>query len=153
VAALAALTAATLLAGLWRAGAGNRGWRRDAAETGLLWLYFLVVPPLVAVGVYFCVWHSLRHAVRLVGIDERARGALLDRGPLAALAHTGRDAAPLTAVSLLLLVGLGAVAGLGSIPDLAALYLVFVAVLTLPHVVVVSWMDRAERAGLARINR
>jgi hypothetical protein len=31
---------------------------------------------------------------------------------------------------------------------LAALYLVFIAVLTLPHVVVVAWMDRVERKGL-----
>jgi hypothetical protein len=32
---------------------------------------------------------------------------------------------------------------------LAALYLVFIAVLTLPHVAVVTWMDRVEGAGVA----
>jgi len=143
--AFAALTAGTLAAG-YRP--DDRGWRRDAAETLLLWGYFLVVPPLIAVGVYFCVWHSLRHVVRLVGIDGRARTALAERGPLAALRRTGRDATPLTAVSVVLLVGVAVVAGVRTDPPtLAALYLVFIAVLTLPHVAVVTWMDRAEGMG------
>lgn len=147
--AFAAVTVGTLLAGYRRA---DRGWRRDAAETLLLGGYFLVVPPLVAVGVYFCVWHSLRHVVRLVGVDDGARAALAERGVLAALGRTGRDALPLTAVSLALLVGIGVVAGVATAPrTLAALYLVFIAVLTLPHVAVVTWMDRAEGAGLGRL--
>jgi len=142
--AFAGLTVVTLAVGY-----GKEGWRRDAAETGLLWAYFLVVPPLVAVGVYFCVWHSLRHVGRLAAIDDRARAAFAERGVLAALARTGRDAVPLTAVSLCLLVGVAVVAGVRTDPRvLAALYLVFIAVLTLPHVVVVTWMDRVEGAGL-----
>jgi len=144
----AALTVGTLAAG-YRA--DDRGWRRDAAETGLLWVYFLVVPPLVAVGVYFCVWHSLRHVGRLMGVDDGAREAFARRGVFEALRRTGRDAAPLTAVSVLLLVGVGVVAGVDTDPRvLAALYLVFIAVLTLPHVAVVTWMDRVEGAGLGR---
>jgi Brp/Blh family beta-carotene 15,15'-monooxygenase len=143
--AFAALTAATLAAGRRRA--DGRAWRLDAAETIALWAYFLVVPPLVAVGVYFCLWHSLRHIARLIGIDrDGACTAFADRGAVAALRRTGREALPLTAVSVAILVGVGAVAGVGMAPErLAALYLVFVAVLTLPHVAVVTWMDRAER--------
>jgi Brp/Blh family beta-carotene 15,15'-monooxygenase len=142
----AGLTVATLVAG-YRA--GDAGWRLDAAETLLLWAYFLVVPPLVAVGVYFCVWHSLRHVGRLMGVDDGARAAFRERGTLTALLRTGRDAAPLTAVSVVLLVGVGVVAGVDTDPRLlAALYLVFIAVLTLPHVVVVTWMDRVEGMGL-----
>jgi len=142
----ATLTVGTLAAG-YRA--GGPGWKLDAAETGLLWTYFLVVPPLIAVGIYFCVWHSLRHVGRLMGVDDGAREAFATRGPLVALLRTGRDAVPLTAVSLCLLVGVGVVAGVDTEPRvLAALYLVFVAVLTLPHVVVVTWMDRVERVGL-----
>jgi Brp/Blh family beta-carotene 15,15'-monooxygenase len=145
--AFAALTVGTLAAG-YRA--DDRGWRRDAAETGLLWAYFLVVPPLVAIGVYFCVWHSLRHVGRLIGVDDGARTAFETRGALAALYRTGRDAAPLTAVSIVLLAGVGVVAGVDTEPTvLAALYLVFIAVLTLPHVAVVTWMDRVEGAGVA----
>ena len=33
----------------------------------------------------------------------------------------------------------------------AALYLVFISVLTLPHVAVVTWMDWAENAGVSRL--
>lgn len=147
--AFAALTAGTLAVGYRRG--GSRAWRRDAAETLLLWGYFLVVPPLVAIGVYFCVWHSLRHIARLASVDERARAALAHNGPLAALGRTGRNAVPLTVVSVCLLVGFGVVVGVGREPPaLAALYLVFIAVLTLPHVVVVAWMDRTEALGLGR---
>jgi Brp/Blh family beta-carotene 15,15'-monooxygenase len=146
--AFAALTLVTLAAG-YRA--GDAGWRLDAAETVLLWGYFLVVPPLVAVGIYFCVWHSLRHVGRLMGVDDGARAAFASRGTLAALRRTGRDAAPLTAVSVVGLVAVAAVAGVDTEPrTLAALYLVFIAVLTLPHVAVVTWMDRVEGAGLCR---
>jgi Brp/Blh family beta-carotene 15,15'-monooxygenase len=146
--AFAALTLTTLAAG-YRT--GDAGWRLDAAEILLLWGYFLVVPPLVAVGVYFCVWHSLRHVGRLMGVDDGARVAFRERGTLAALARTGRDATPLTAVSLVVLVGVAGVAGIDTDPQvLVALYLVFIAVLTLPHVAVVTWMDRVEGAGLGR---
>ncbi|SDZ96341.1 beta-carotene 15,15'-monooxygenase, Brp/Blh family [Haloplanus vescus] len=142
-----------VLTGLVLAASHRSGgtWRRDAAETGLLWAFFLVVPPLVAVGVYFCVWHSLRHVGRLAAVDDRARGAFVDRGTLAALARTGWNAVPLTAVSLAGLGGVAVVAGVGTEPRvLAALYLVVVAVLTLPHVAVVTWMDLVEDAGIGR---
>jgi Brp/Blh family beta-carotene 15,15'-monooxygenase len=143
----AAVTFGTLLWGRRRADgtSARRAWRRDAVETLLLWVFFLVVPPLVAVGVYFCVWHSLRHVVRLVGVDDGARRVLVQRGAVPALARTGREAVPLTALSLLLLVGFGAAVGVRTgVRELAALYLVFVAVVTLPHVAVVTWMDWAE---------
>ncbi|WP_299335758.1 Brp/Blh family beta-carotene 15,15'-dioxygenase [Haloplanus sp.] len=146
--AFATVTVATLLAGYRRA--NGRVWRRDVAETVALWLYFLVVPPLVAIGVYFCLWHSLRHLARLIGIDrDGARATFSDRGAIAALARTGREAAPLTGLSVVLLVGAGVAVGVETAPGrLAALYLVFIAVLTLPHVAVVTWMDRAERHGV-----
>ncbi|MFC6785826.1 Brp/Blh family beta-carotene 15,15'-dioxygenase [Halobaculum halobium] len=149
-AAFAVVTVATVLAGRRRVSAGDAGWRRDAAETLLLWVYFLVVPPLVAVGVYFCAWHSLRHVARLVEVDPAARRAAADGDELAALARVGRDALPLTAVSIALLAAVALVAGVDTAPaTLAALYLVFIAVLTLPHVAVVAWMDRVQGAGLA----
>ncbi len=145
----AALTVGTLLAG-WRRDGGEE-WRRDAAETGLLWAFFLLVPPLFAVGVYFCVWHSLRHIARLAGVDPAARAAFAERGPLGALLRTGRDAAPLTAVSIAMIAGVALVVGVDTDPRaLTALYLVFIAVLTLPHVAIVTWMDRSEGAGLSR---
>ncbi|WP_311170746.1 Brp/Blh family beta-carotene 15,15'-dioxygenase [Halobellus ordinarius] len=147
----ALVTVGTLIAGRRRA--ADDGWRRDAAEMALLWAFFLLVPPLLAVGIYFCVWHSLRHIARLILVDDGARQAFAEAGTLAALFRTGRDAAPLTAVSIVLLGGVAIAGGVGSgaeVRTLAALYLVFISVLTLPHVAIVTWMDGAENAGLAR---
>jgi Brp/Blh family beta-carotene 15,15'-monooxygenase len=142
--ALGAVSVWTLVAGRRR---GRGPWRRDAAETAFLWAYFLLVSPLFAIGAYFCLWHSPRHVARLVGVDGAARAAFVERGPLAALARTGREALPLTAVSLAGLLAVGVAAGVGTdLRTLAALYLVAVAVVTLPHVAVVTWMDRVEYA-------
>jgi len=141
-----ALTVASLAIGRARAGSATAGWRTDAAETALLWAYFLTVPPLFAIGAYFPLWHSLRHVARLMLVDDEAAGLLGDGRWRPALARFARDAAPLTAVSLVFLAAF-AVAVPGdprSELGVAALYLVFIAVLTLPHVVVVTAMDRAE---------
>jgi Brp/Blh family beta-carotene 15,15'-monooxygenase len=142
---LAILSVGSLALGL-RSGRGwcDRGWRVDALELLLLWWYFLVVPPILAVGLYFCLWHSLRHVVRLVAVEadgtaERPLGRERFRSVLAGF---GRDALPNTVGASILLGGLGAV----TLPDwgllsLLGLYLVLLAVLTLPHALVVTWMD------------
>jgi Brp/Blh family beta-carotene 15,15'-monooxygenase len=138
-AAAAGLVALLTLAALGPAAArGAPGWRLDAGETALLWVYFLVVPPVLAVGVYFTCWHSLRHVVRLAELDDGAGGT----GP--ALRRFARDAAPLTLVSLGLLAALAWAVGAGDPRALFGAYLVLIAVLTAPHVVVVAWMDRGQ---------
>jgi Brp/Blh family beta-carotene 15,15'-monooxygenase len=127
-------------------GPGDPGWRGDAIETGLLWTYFLAVPPVLAIGVYFCLWHSVRHIARLALVDPGGARAL-ERGDWrAALARFARDAAPLTAVSLVFLGAFYLLVPVRptDLPETVGLYLVLIAVLTLPHVVVVSLMDRAE---------
>ena len=97
------------------------------------------MPPLAAVGVYFCVWHSLRHVLRVIAADGTATVR-------AGLGRFAREAAPLTVLALVFLVGFGAVvpASPSTPAELSGLYLVFIAVLTLPHVAVVTWMDRRE---------
>lgn len=141
--AFAVLVLAYLLLAL-RYSAGNRkGWMADAAETLLLAAYFAVVPPVFAIGVYFCLWHATRHVARLMLLDKSSARALETGHLRPALAAFARDAAPLTLLAMLLLGGLYFVA-----PDAAAdpgallgLYLVLISILTLPHVVVVSFMD------------
>jgi Brp/Blh family beta-carotene 15,15'-monooxygenase len=143
--AFAALTPLTL-AGT-RRGATNRGaWRLDTGETLLLWVFFLVTPPVFALGVYFCLWHSVRHVARAATVDSAARDALAAGDLGRPLWRFARDAAPLTGAALVLLAGLWVV-----VPNRPAtlasgtgLYLAFVAILTLPHVAVVSWMDAAQ---------
>jgi len=139
------LVVATLAVGSLRA-TDRRPWRLDAAETLGLVAYFALVPPVLAIGVYFCLWHSLRHVARLLLVDDDAAAALGNRDPWTAFARFGRDALPLTVVSLALLAGLAAVVPNPptTIPEWVALYLVFIAVVTLPHVVVVTIMDREQ---------
>jgi Brp/Blh family beta-carotene 15,15'-monooxygenase len=144
----ALFTLGTLALGLARApdGLADAGWRRDAGETLLLWVFFLAVPPVLAVGVYFCLWHAVRHIARLVTLDESGERALRRGEATTALAGFARDAAPLTLVSLAFLAGFYWLVPVrpGTLPETVGLYLILVAVLTLPHVVVVSLMDHEE---------
>ena len=127
-----------------RSRGGRAAWREDAFETVLLAAYFAFVPPLPAVGLYFCLWHSARFVARLMLLDGAS--PLREGRLVPALAYFFRDAAPLTAVALGLLVALYfAVPGAGNgAAALLALYLVLISTLTLPHVAIVLWMDRKE---------
>ncbi|MEF8779404.1 MAG: Brp/Blh family beta-carotene 15,15'-dioxygenase [Haloferacaceae archaeon] len=140
-----AVIAATLAAGYRRATA-FRPWAVDAGETLLLVAYFGLVPPVLAIGLYFPLWHSLRHVLRTMLVDDRAASALTEGAIRRAFRRFARDAAPLTAAAFLVL---GAIAltvpyAPATVPDVLGLYLVFIAVLTLPHVIVVSLLDREQ---------
>lgn len=145
-AAFALVVLAHFALGYFRAGGASRGWRVDAFETLLLGTYFTVVPPLFAIGVYFCAWHSLRHVVRLVVLSADSRVSLRAGRLRPALASFAVEATPLTlgAVALLAVLALVVPQRPGATMDLVALYLVLIAVLTLPHVAVVTVMDRAQ---------
>jgi Brp/Blh family beta-carotene 15,15'-monooxygenase len=127
-------------------GAASRPWLVDAGEVLLLWVYFLAVPPILGIGLYFCFWHATRHLARLALVDggeTGARTALL-RGNLSrALRKLGWDATPMTVGGLVIVAGLywAVPRGASGLEGLLALYLVGIAVLTLPHVAVVTWMD------------
>jgi len=138
-----------LVSGYWDAqkSGARQTWRADAAEMTLLAAYFTFVPPVLAVGLYFCLWHAPRHVARLALLDEKSATALEAGRIVPALVLFGRDAAPLTVAALFLLLGLYLVApgAGGSGPsELLALYLVLISALTLPHVVVVSFMDVSQ---------
>ncbi len=141
---LALSVLAVVLGGLRvRAGAPQEPWLVDAGEVALLWAFFAVVSPILAVGLYFCLWHALRHVARLLLSTDVAARALAAGDVWAALGRFARDAAPLTAASLAVFVLL-AIAVPNTPGDRAGylgLYLVGIAVLTLPHVAVVTWMD------------
>jgi len=129
-----------------RDGDARRGWRLDAAETVLLWGYFLLVPPLLAIGVYFCLWHSLRHIARVVLLDGTSVEAL-SRGQW--LLPTGKfalEAAVPTALALGIVGALWAAtpSTVSTLAGATGLYLVVIAVLTLPHTAVVVWLDREQ---------
>ena len=124
----------------------RRGFWRDAGEVFLLLVYFSVVPPILAVGVYFCVWHSARHLARLMLLDEVSRPPL-SRGELVKpVLRVARQALPMTLGALAMLATLfwwhgrtHATAG-----AFVYLYLSLIAALTFPHFLLVLWMDREE---------
>ena len=127
-------------------GDARRGWRLDAAETVLLWVYFLVVPPVLAVGVYFCLWHSLRHIARVVLLDRTSVEALSEGRWLLPTGKFALEAAVPTALALGIVGALWAVtpSTVGTLAGATGLYLVAIAVLTLPHTAVVVWLDREQ---------
>ena len=130
---------------------GRRAWRGDLGEVLLLAAFFWAVPPVLAVGLYFCFWHSLRHIVRLSLLDSGSREPLSQGRFLVALRMFARQSAPVTIAALGLLVALFFAvprAGMTS-GALLGLYLVLISALTLPHVVVVSIMDRRQRVWAA----
>ncbi|ELY76012.1 Brp/Blh family beta-carotene 15,15'-dioxygenase [Natrinema pallidum] len=141
------LIALSLLRGGCRTSPGERWpWLVDAAETLGLVGYFATVPPILAIGLYFCFWHSLRHVLRTMLVDPVASAAL-ERGAIrTAVSRFARDAAPLTLAALAVLVGiwLAVPRTPATVADIIAVYLVGIAVLTLPHVVVVTLLDRED---------
>lgn len=128
--------------------AGRRAWWGDLGEVTLLTAFFAAVPPILAIGLYFCFWHSLRHIVRLTLLDAGARIPLRTGRFVVALRRFAVQSAPVTVIALGLLVALFVLAPrAGLTPSaLLGLYLVLISALTLPHVVVVSVMDRRQAA-------
>ncbi len=135
----------------WRAyGQDQRhAFWRDIFEVALLAVLFLRVPPILAVGVYFCVWHAARHIARLMLLDPVTETWLAERRLGRSVARTALLSLPLTVAALALLGGLYAwqshrVTDAGGF---VYFYLSLIAALTFPHFLLVLWMDR--RLGLS----
>jgi Brp/Blh family beta-carotene 15,15'-monooxygenase len=123
----------------------RRRWRFDAAETTFLWVFFMLVPPILAVGAYFCFWHSVRHIARVVLLDDRSIEDLAGWRWLPPLGRFALEAAVPTALALAFVGGLWwATGGVETLAGATGLYLVGIAVLTLPHTIVVSVMDHEQ---------
>ncbi len=116
-------------------------WLTDGIETILLVVYFAVVPMMLAVGLYFPLWYSLRQTARAT--------ATADTEPA-----PDRLSLPLTWAAMVLgaLVTFGLAAGFfflvphplgnaGTLAGSVSFYTIFVCLLALPHVVVGDWLD------------
>jgi len=117
-------------------------------ETILLLLLFYLTPPLLSVGTYFVAFNPWRHLLRLSAI----RNQLTPNEPIFRWTH---------ALSQLLLLSipltLASLAFLRWIPPLLTAsfpqgtnwvgpYLILLAVLTLPHAILVGWIDKKTKA-------
>ncbi|MES3517846.1 MAG: Brp/Blh family beta-carotene 15,15'-dioxygenase [Natronomonas sp.] len=130
---------------------GSGAFLADAAETGLLVTYFTLVPVVVAIGLYFPLWYSLRQVGReatvetepptggrdLLAADDPSNVALRSWAVLVfgALA-TGAVAAILWVAAPYPLGGTSLLYGA------VAFWTVFICIIALPHVVVGAIFDR-----------
>ena len=152
-AGLAVLFAAILLVYIVRTcfvrKAGSVGWKVDLGEIGLLACFFVLVPPWLAIGIYFCGWHALRHIYRLLLLDPLAGENVAQGAWQKAAVRFARDALlPTVAALLMLAVGLVALPQAAtSINHLLGFYLALIAALTFPHFLLVGWMDWYEHIG------
>lgn len=145
----AANVALSLLAARRASPPARRALRADAGEVALLYATFALAPPVLAVGVYFAVWHGARHIARLLVLDPMSRD-LCARGRVpAALWRFYAQSFPVLLAALALLGGWYAVQAstVRGAADLASLYLALVAALTFPHFLLVLWLDRLAPAG------
>jgi Brp/Blh family beta-carotene 15,15'-monooxygenase len=117
-----------------------------AIETGLLFVFFATVPPFLAVGLYFSIWHSIRYIIRLVDIQSEGYKHEDDSVSVASFYVFSRQSAPLTFIALLILGALYFLfpASQEDLISLIGLYLALIAALTLPHTVIAVWLDKEQ---------
>ena len=113
-----------------------------AVDVLLIGALGLLVPPLVAFAVWFGGWHSVRHCARMLG-EEPGCAALLSRGETrAAWMRLARLAAPMSTAAVLGVLALAWFTATAADPTAAlAGVLRLLLALTVPHMVVVWWLD------------
>ncbi len=140
----AGFVVAHLAAGWVRAG-DTSGWQADAVETLLLASFFALVPPILAIGVYFPCWYALRQVARLSGAAANGRSPASVPVSRALWGFTRRALLPWVG-AVALLVGMARIVPnppVGAVTWMA-LYSVFVAIIAVPHVAVGGWLDRRQ---------
>ena len=116
--------------------------RREAIAVSALTALFVAADPLIGFAVYFGLWHSLDH----LGVLSEVLG---HRSGSAALVprRLARLAAPRSAVSLAALaVFVAGAAALDQTELIVPVALIFVSMLTLPHMIVVERLWKAIRS-------
>ena len=147
----AALFQALLLLPFLMTLASRPGWAQWG-ETILLVSLLALTPPLVGVGTYFVAFHAWRHLLRLAEIRDRIQPHASCSLWLHALGRLLLFAVPLTVATLLLLPLLPRFLGLtpSNQEEWVGTYLILLAVLTLPHAVLVGWMDWRNFSAINR---
>ena len=141
-----ALHAATWVLPAWVAGFGwamLAAWRerRGVAERLATAACFVLLPPLLAFGLYFAGGHAMRHMLRLGAWHS-------PRDPARALRWLARTAVPAGIVCAAALAG-AALAGLDTTVALLTPGFRIIAALTLPHMVVTAWLESGGRPDAA----
>jgi Brp/Blh family beta-carotene 15,15'-monooxygenase len=121
----------------------GRAAGREALNVAVLTALFGAVHPLVAFAVYFGLWHSLGHILELLRFFRRREAVP------ATIPGFYRKAALFTVLPFVGLAGLyWATQAFGSPDQMIALLFIIIAVMTLPHMVIVERLYRErERPG------
>ncbi len=105
----------------------------------------MLAPPLVAFAVWFGGWHALRHCGRLLTVEPGCAALLTIGRPGAAVLRLIRLAALPSLAAWTVLAALGWFTVAASDPTaVVADVLRLLLALTVPHAVVVLWLDRAD---------
>lgn len=111
---------------------------REAVTVAVLTALFVIADPLIGFAVYFGLWHSLAHVRVLTDVLGKV-----------SMRSFARLAAPLTALSLVGLVAIGAaVTALDRTDLLVPALFVVVSMVTVPHLVVVERLWRRRPAAI-----
>lgn len=115
-------------------------------ETLLLLFLLYLTPPLLSVGTYFVAFHAWRHLLRLSALRDQRTST----DPLCLWTHSLLQllllSIPLTLATLAFLIWIPPF--LNSSPqgsNWVGPYLVLLAVLTLPHAILVGWVDQRQK--------
>lgn len=121
------------------------GQRTVATDIGLIGALGALAPPLVAFAVWFGGWHALRHTARVLTVEPGCAALLADGGRRGAVLRLIRLAAlPSLAVFTVVAVLVWFTASAPD-PDTAmAQVLRLLLALTVPHMIVVFWLDRSQ---------
>ena len=123
---------------------GLSTWLVDAGETALLIAYFAVVPVVVAVGLYFPLWYSMRQSARVEAIksDRPAPDPESTPSPHAVIiAFIGGTIATFGLAALLATLAPNPLSGGSLLVSGVAFFSIFISIIALPHVVVGDWLD------------
>ncbi len=136
-------TVALGLAAPWASPQVPRALGREALNVAVLTALFGLVHPLVAFSVYFGGWHALGHILELLRFFRR-------RGDDMSLRDFYREAALFTAIPFVGLAGLyAATQSFGLENQMIALLFILIAIMTLPHMVVVERLYQDREAARA----
>lgn len=100
-----------------------------------------LAPPLVAFALWFGGWHALRHCARLLSVDTDSAALLTQGQPARAMRVLARAAMWPTVAAVGVLTGLVVRTATDPSAAVAQTLLVLLA-LTVPHMLVVLWLDR-----------
>jgi len=129
------------LAWPWADPSAGWGAGREALNVTVLAALFGLVHPLVAFSVYFGGWHALGHILELLRFFRR-------RGEAMSMAQFYREAALFTLLPFVGLAGLyAATQSFGLENQMVALLFIVIAIMTLPHMIVVEKLYREREKG------